>query len=451
MKSRILFLLLVLFSVDGFAQDSIYQLKDYKYRTPGFKALAINFGFSGSLSDYKNLSSDDKSKSFYLAPAQISYWKVSSTDKRLHYSNISLQPWGNFSKTETGGREIKTSNFKSYFSWQRNDRLYKNNLWFFEFGNQLDAELSNDKRKEQTIDNKSNNLKVSNEFSVGFGKGRVELVQDAQMALYILNDLKAQGLLTAAITPETANAFAQLITDINNKRVFDFRRRRIYELTRIDSFLQSSGLVNKTDIRHFTTVNDNWSLAFNPYRKAGGSWYVRLKPGIGYSNSNFKEFFTGGTLAENSSDNFYLSLTPEIGIEKYIPVNLKWQHDLGASLAYVGRRNKNNLKFISPGSTLEYEYDSYNWEGRFTGFWGVGFFPSTRTRIGSNLLAQVSYGKDKSYLINSELNLFANYFISYRTYLSANGNFAYRYAKFSAGNNSGFNSGISMSFSHILF
>ncbi len=51
------------------------------------------------------------------------------------------------------------------------------------------------------------------------------MVQDAQMALYILNDLQQQGLLNAPVSPEIAQSFAELITDIRNKRVFDSRRK----------------------------------------------------------------------------------------------------------------------------------------------------------------------------------------------------------------------------------
>jgi len=295
--------------------------------------MYFNLNLSGSASESKFFFGGEKSdKTISLAPSQLGYTKVISTEKRLHQSTFLLLPWIYSTKQASGNEETGDNTFQTSFRWERNDRFYKTGLWFLEFGNILDAAANRNTRKVPLTVIKNNKQEVKNTFTFGAGRGRIERVQDAQMALYILQDLETQGLLDAEVTPALSHSFARLITDINNRRVFDSRRRRIYELTRIDSFLRTSGLTNKTDIRHFTTVNDNWAFAINPYRLAGTAWFVRLKPGIAYSNSYMQR--KSGSNVENKTDILRLSLSPETGFEKYIPVNLQWQQNLGASITY---------------------------------------------------------------------------------------------------------------------
>jgi hypothetical protein len=287
-------------------------------------------------------------------------------------------------------------------------------------------------------------------MTFGIGKGRIERVQDAQMAFYILNDLNKQGLLNVEATPALTNAFAQLITEINNRRVFDTRKRRIYELTKIDSFLRVSGLVNRTDIRHFTTVNDDWAFAINPYRLAGVAWFARLKPGISYSR--FRSNQKTVPVSTSKEDIFTLSITPEIGFEKYVPVSLQWQQNVGVSIDYELQRYGANQKDETTTGTLEVERKENFWEAEFTAFWGLGFFPNTRTQIGSNLLANFSYSKSKTFQASPGLDLFVNYFIGYRTYLSAFGIIRFNGVNSpSFGNYRNTQSSLSLAFSHILF
>jgi hypothetical protein len=59
----------------------------------------------------------------------------------------------------------------------------------------LHHSLAANNSKDQTNKINNNNLLAENTVTIGFGKGRIEMVRDAQMALYILNDLKEAGLL----------------------------------------------------------------------------------------------------------------------------------------------------------------------------------------------------------------------------------------------------------------
>src|ERR671913_2001166 len=76
----------------SYAQETsdTFQIRDYKYRTPGFKALSFNFAFYGSLSRQGIVDSfQHKQNSFELVPAQLDFYTNYSTDSRFHESNFS--------------------------------------------------------------------------------------------------------------------------------------------------------------------------------------------------------------------------------------------------------------------------------------------------------------------------------------------------------------------------
>ncbi|HET7897915.1 MAG TPA: hypothetical protein VFL47_09605, partial [Flavisolibacter sp.] len=51
-----------------FAQDSSFQIKDYKYRTPGYKALAFSVNLSGGYGEVKMPNQESNTRSFELEP-----------------------------------------------------------------------------------------------------------------------------------------------------------------------------------------------------------------------------------------------------------------------------------------------------------------------------------------------------------------------------------------------
>src|SRR5829696_6908237 len=148
MKSRILPLLLLgpFYSV---AQDTSFQLKDYKYRTPTFQSLSINLNLSASTSSQKEGIIKNSNNSFSLGPSQVLYTKIISTDKRLHQTNLYITQSIYSKNNKTGDKEL-TSNKRTVtsFGWERSDRFYKPNLTFFEVGNHLVASIDSRRTKD---------------------------------------------------------------------------------------------------------------------------------------------------------------------------------------------------------------------------------------------------------------------------------------------------------------
>ncbi|HJW17029.1 MAG TPA: hypothetical protein VJ499_07910 [Flavisolibacter sp.] len=462
MKKRLLpfFLLIIIHST--YAQDSSFQLKNYKYRTPGYTALELNLGFSGWASDNNALESFKRKESYWqLQPSNLAYYRSASTDKKIHSSVISFSPAGNYSSLNLDDSITKSKSFQYNVYWNFNDRFYIKNNWFWEWGTNLNHTLTTGESKYNSQNSTGHHILAENTFMLGIGKGRIENVTDAQTALYILNDLEQQGLLNNHPSPEITRQFAQLITAVNNKRVFDNRRRRIYEFTQIDSFLKSSGLISVNDIRYFTTINDNWVMAFNPYRTSGANWFIRLQPAAGILKDN--NYFTADTV--NSSvkgKKTYASLTPLIGYENNKPLNLKWQRNFETIISFQKKWNSDENRYGYMGSESLSKIDTREWITRLYSRYGWGYFPNNRTVINAYLQLDASFGKSSEPVLYKEMKIIkpgmdfsADYFLSYRTRLTANWNLNYKSSRAVTNTNETVNShelssGISFGLTHSI-
>lgn len=453
MRSKLLLTFLCV-SVFSFAQDSVFHIKDYKYRTPGYQALALNFQFSGSYSNTNvNDAQTDRSNYTELGPVSADYYRIKSSEKRFQQTNIMVTT-GYSSNSRKDAQEKYTLNrFGNQATWKVQTRDYKTNQWFLEWGNELSGSVVTGSNKSGSLGADYNQLSARNTFTIGFGKGRIEWVQDAQMALYILSDLSSQNLLNRQPSTEEANQFAQLITDINNRRVFDSRRRRIYELSRIDSFLKNTGLVTQTDIRHFTTVNDDWAFAINPFRQSGKSWFARLKPGVTFErNRANNKSQPQPSYAETRG--WWLSFSPEIGYETYRPVSLKWQRNFSVAISYAGTQIYYQQKQVTSTGETGSKTDVFGGSMRLNTTYGIGYFPNTRTQLVAAVNLVGGFYKNYWDAISS-LNVSADYFLGYRTYLR--GNISASYAHYQFDNvpadiiRKNFSSSFSLQLSHFIF
>jgi hypothetical protein len=129
MRSKILLLPFFFFALMSQAQDSSFQLKDYKYRTPGFRALSVNVSFAANASDLEqDKLSKSKTSSLSLFPAQFNYYRIVSTDKRMHTSFFYFSPSLYSYNNETDNNKTESTNLKYAFTWDRNDRFYKKRI-----------------------------------------------------------------------------------------------------------------------------------------------------------------------------------------------------------------------------------------------------------------------------------------------------------------------------------
>jgi len=448
------------------AQDSSFQLKDYKFRTPGVRGLELDINLSGGVLDSKVVNSNDIHYRSFNSNPSLDYFKIISTDKRQHTSNFSLSPSysSKFNSTDLTGTKTRAANL--FGSWRRMDRFFFKKNTFFEIGNEFNTYGNSNRQFGGSIFSNSGRINFQDQLSAGVGKGRLENVQDAQMAMFIVNDLKKMNLLDQDISPEKMNELAMLITGINNRRVFDSRRRRIYELTKVDSFFQANNFVKHSSIAYFTAVNDNWAFAFNPGRQAGTIYYFRVRPSVRWEHSKIEQNNPSSTY-KGSDRSFTYGYEPVIGIEKQKPVNLFWQKSMGASLVFVQewRRFKSEVQNGNNPPQQPFLNDTTRSELFVNAFYAVGYYPSNRTMINVEFNIQTEYmfsnffDQSQGFAIRPGIIVSASYFVSFRTRLSLYAGASWRYydpgkvspTPYVYYSRSALNANINIGFSHILF
>ncbi len=149
MKSNLLCLLLCSISLISQSQDSSFQLKDYKYRTPGYRALSVNLQLGGGISD-NDYPDGKEEKIFQLGPVNANYYRFVSTDRRLHTSILGLYSSGGAYSSKANNKTSTGSGFGARFDWSFNNLFYKKDNWFLELGSGLQL-FHEQSRREDTL------------------------------------------------------------------------------------------------------------------------------------------------------------------------------------------------------------------------------------------------------------------------------------------------------------
>ncbi|HSA04226.1 MAG TPA: hypothetical protein P5145_01425, partial [Tenuifilaceae bacterium] len=305
MNSKLLFLFIVslTFSLTTKAQfESInlntYKVTEYKLRTLGTQLNTANRGsYTNDKASNKYFSSKSSSNLTNISGAgylDFSYTRYSRnyqgyqrinfggsssySDNSYNYSDQSLLD--NFEYSS----EMSSNNSAFFLDIYSHNRFFLNSDFFWGLTLSSNQEYADSySRTESDIENVkqfANQYNSRNRGKLLFGKGRIENVTDARLAIYILDDLLKQGRLSRTPNEDEVFAFADFITKTLNTRVIDSRIKRIKESVAIDSFLVSNELSTNTDGLYFGLINDNWNYARTQYWYTGSEWYFGLSPFI---------------------------------------------------------------------------------------------------------------------------------------------------------------------------
>jgi hypothetical protein len=268
---------------------------------------------------------------------------------------------------------------------------------------------------------------------MGVGTGRIEKVNDLWQGYYILEKLKQQNSLSRESRDEDIFEFARLISKLKNKRFFDARIRKIAELQTLDSMMYQKGLIDKSDISYFTTLNDYWSFPIYFDRKSGKELKFQLLPEL--INENYKS-------NNNTSDSpTRANLVSKILFDCSKQINLFWEKTAHIDVINTTLLTKNgDVPDSYPGNLL----------GTNASF-GFGYYPDSRTRLlgslnyhGGEQATSINSTYSKAWFNNFILNLEANYFISPQLQITGNfsGNYWFSEYNSSHGHNTNFNLGL---------
>ncbi|MBS4057827.1 MAG: hypothetical protein KGZ82_10965 [Bacteroidales bacterium] len=422
----------ILLCSKSFGQNE-FKLSDYQNPDYTYHALDLGFGLqsdniinqtvdrqSVKQSSNQGAASFNASPTYHVAKNNVHY--QGSTMLSMNLSGA----WSRFTSENDQGINSRTKNRSGSYGvnlgYYSTNRYYNSKNQFIElipmvhagfnyFGQKFD-------NKPVTYPERDWNRSRSGQFDLAMalmlGKGRIEAVQDARLAVYILEDLHKSGDLSKQADGDDILALAYKITSVKNKRYFDARLRKIAEINAIDSLIASRGLKNTSGASYYTLLNDNWDHANGPLRSAGQRFSFGLVPqfsGSYYTDTyHYYDTVSGIPLNQHySNENKYqtgawgLDLKATYQCEK--PVSLSWQHSGMASLAY-GLYHSSNQIHIYEKNVLITEQENIDNTPNAYGIIShrLGYYPNSRTSLSLNAsLAYSRYWGDSQYNQNAKI------------------------------------------------
>ncbi len=426
---------LAVLSFNTSAQEYKYDIS--KYYTPDIvrNSLDLNFnsagGFSNQLYKRDSLPNNTQNSNNLNGVLGSSFQSYKNTRKKVSLLDINLNLQGQFNNSD-----YKPSNDSFLATQSTNNlnigydvRFYNPKKQFLSLG--IHGSIGEDGNMNHfttnSVKTKAGNQNFDGGFgaSIGLGFGRIESVEDARQAIYILDELSKKGILTRQLSDDEVFQFAQQISRVKNKRFLDSRLHLIDEITSVDSFFVSNHLLTKSDATYFTTLYDYWQYGALNSRKSGHEFAINLSPAVILSSDN--SLSTDSlTWAHGYFNYFRKVLSITYNYEK--PVSLNWQHSANVTL------NCNSTLFDQktlpetnyPSTNSKYTYnDAY-----LRGSYYISFYPNTRTNYSVGL-TQFFYFMSYEDMIGSttspdsfqsstSFNLNASYYFSPQFRLSGN-------------------------------
>ena len=303
MKKAILFLAVSLFAFGTYSQNdgqneyeewksSQDEYTDFdigKYFTPNIvrNQLEINLDLYSDYSrnDYSYSDSDDRldKNSIFSGNISSSFSHYLNTRKRISSLVVELsfkEDYSSLKNKKTFVSDNSTIEDK-YVGINSVNSLFLNwsNKWYFSKLIYMDygiySRFSYNFKQGKIIEQERDSIKKQKGFAsnisprLGIGYGRIENVQDARQAVYIVNALSKKKVLTRNLTNDELFELSQKISTVKNKRFLDSRLHLIDEVTSVDSFFVSNNLLADNGAAYFTTLYDMWQYGDLFARKSG--------------------------------------------------------------------------------------------------------------------------------------------------------------------------------------
>lgn len=419
--------LTILFNTSLFAQFENFHLDKYKVADYKRQELDLNFKTEGNNNRYKieYFDTTKQKNEYFDFQINTTYKNLINTRKQQQsiFINTNIAPFAyNYSNTNSNtGIGLPRTSKNSVFSIiaNLNKKIYTKNNYFVGLENYTSYEYSRTATNSRSYNNstytRSKEILTTNRlyqsFSISFGKGRIENVEDARLAIFILEDLLKNNKLVKELSESEIQDFATKITQLKNKRFFDTRIRKKQEIQVVDSFLRNNNFVNSQDAIYFTTIFDNWNFSNNPIRQSGSRISLNYIPYLTYSKNGGEDYH------KNFSSQFNQSIEVAYTIAK--PINLKWQRDISIQAGF-------NHSYLRESISYDSKRNSYYANLVVT----YGYYPNSRSYYTIDLYGRLfktfkSENSSKSLDRSFSFNLNAFYFISEQFLLSANAGLNY--------------------------
>jgi hypothetical protein len=437
------------------AQNSTidYELSDYKL--PYLKRHSLEFYFNSSVSstflkrETDNNDPEKTSQKVFNSAISPRYNYYLNSEKFQITQSVSAGiPNISFNSFKDDNNNNKNFEMSPYLNYSGTFREYLKGKFFLEQDINFAYRNSFDRINQEDIDDagevtyiyklKGTTSEINASIPILAGWGRIERVEDARLAVYILDDLNKAEKLTREVTQQDIHELSIRISEVQNERMFDSREKKIWELEQINSFLMEKGLIDSEDIVYFTLLNDNWDYSAGPVRESGFRVSGGISPEIDYNKTvetEDEEYPLTGTATSTESSTSFRDigggLLARLSFEK--PLNLYWQFSLHNEFG-VSKLYRKNVYNYPPAPEDTRKEDVYSIGNYFT--LGFGYFPNSRTSMTLFVSESVEYNKftpeeneeRKRTVSSSTLGFNLNYYISPRIRLRINSNLYYYYS-----------------------
>ncbi len=392
--STVVFILLI--SETLFAQLDSFNLSNYKLPLIKRSQLDLNIDLNGMNNFSKHEIEDNSSYTqsiLHLSNYTDLGYSSYKNNERLQsdqYYSIGLTP--EFSKNITNDTTTdKDFYMSSNMNVMSNNRFYYKNQFFFEsdiffYGNIMKR---NTDTESSDTHSEGNRTYIAIQLPLLVGKGRIEQVQDARLAIYILEELQKEGRISRVPDEEEILEFTALISKIKSERFFDSRIKKMYEIEQVDSFLQARDIATLPDARYFTTVYDNWNYASGPFRESGKRISTGIVPVFSYEISYDKIDDPYYGVFKQKDRNISCGMKFQVIYTSAKPVNLHWQRNWSLNASYGYQKRWENDLILDENDDLNIQ----DLEGRFN--YDLGFYPNSRTDFTARFALEIARSRLK--------------------------------------------------------
>lgn len=301
MKTSLIFILIL---VQGWiltqAQVPVFDLSKYARPTLSRKSLDLNFGLAGQQDrSLRALKYGDGKGNSMGGGANLGYRSFRNSPKYQENTSVYLRLQPNRSAGGVEGISTYNQNsFNGFLSINSIRLKYTEKQtfvgWLLDFNYSMSSQKS---IGERIASNNPGETDIRGTLHSGrldlpvvVGKGRIERVDDARHGLFILQELQKRQHLAREVNEEDILDFAEKISELKNRRYFDFRLQKIWELEQIHAYLLEQGIVSTQDIAYFAIVQDIWSFGNQPARQAGNRFSIGIDPNFLINRQTSKSF-----------------------------------------------------------------------------------------------------------------------------------------------------------------
>lgn len=399
--------ILLLASIASNAQNETSLLNNYNYRTKGYLGVDVLGGISGDSKNESSSVTKNNFNSFNIGFNPRIFGQYVTDKEQISYS-LGLQSQFNFDQEKYGSQKMKSNNIYLQSPLNINYRRFFKKEIFVGLAFS-ESTFFNQSKNVDTIYTNTNKNFANNIFpSVSVGKGRVNNINPMEKVLWILRDLKSENLLQSDLSENEITDFANAIVEIENTRMFDYRKKNKFALNLLLDKIKNH--VKENDLtKALNVIQDNYYFALINLRYRGEEVYAKVGIMNDYRKNNSKN------IQEYKGINHYFSPQVSINYNRYKPLSLKKQIEYGAAIGIATFYSNNKTTTILNDTNIITSKNSDMYKNIFSSaYFEYGYYFSTRSNMNMGVFLRYGNPVTKYKYFSATPYFNYNYMINYR-------------------------------------